>query len=428
MIENKTAFLIIILSLFILSNTGYIRGETKSLTNDPFSQTKFMPGISFILDFSYVNRNIENEIYEALEIPGIGSIQPHGNEKKGFNFNYGELVLSSSVDPYFDLLAVFHISQEKFEVEEAYASTRRLPFGFKAKFGKFKSGFGRINEQHAHSWNFSDAPLIYRALFGEEGFQELGIQLKWVVPTPFFLSLGVESLQGQNESSFGTHGFDLIDLETQDELKIKSTPLPNAWTFFGKTSIDIQNWVILAGASCVVGKNRSESSENQETTSFNAGNTRIFGIDFTTKYIIDSYRYISFQAEYLHRKMNGTRYNTANISEEIPGNVVTPISFDRNQSGGYAQLVYRFQRFWRIGANWDYLCRNREYIESFENINPEKLNRYSFMVDYNPTEFSRIRIQYTIDNASYLDGQRKNYHGFSMQFNLAIGAHGAHAF
>jgi hypothetical protein len=55
------------------------------------------------------------------------------------------------------------------------------------------------------------------------------------------------------------------------------------------------------------------------------------------------------------------------------------------------------------------------------------------MVEYNPTEFSRIRLQYAQNGAFFKENDaggydRKRFDEVLLQFNMAIGAHGAHSF
>jgi len=128
---RKISFYIII---FILPLTIF-GGDGGS--NDPFSQTKFVPAISFIMDVSYLNRNIDDFESVGFEIPGFlhaGHSDGHShsgsllNGDKGFNFNYAELSLFATVDPYFDLFTSFHLGEDHFEVEEAYVTTRKLPY------------------------------------------------------------------------------------------------------------------------------------------------------------------------------------------------------------------------------------------------------------------------------------------------------------
>jgi hypothetical protein len=53
---------------------------------------------------------------------------------------------------------------------------------------------------------------------------------------------------------------------------------------------------------------------------------------------------------------------------------------------------------------------------------------YYAMLEYNPTEFSRIRFQVGQNRAFFHDGKRETVNEFILQFNFAIGAHGAHPF
>ncbi|MCP5046176.1 MAG: hypothetical protein GY940_03330 [bacterium] len=413
-------------------------GKSKRTGTTPFSQTKFIPDISFILDFSYVRRNLDGELFEALETPGFfaGGGHGHGDESghghaaanavNGFNLNYGELVLAAAVDPYFDLFTSFHLTEDSFEIEEAYVTTRRLPFGFRAKLGKFLSGFGRLNSQHAHIWDFADFPLVLRAFFGQEGMAEKGIQLNWTAPTDFYLALGIETLQGSNETSFGTGEFHVTDEATQEEMEIETPPLPNLWTFFGKTSVESGNLVILAGASYATGKTRLNLLEEEHDPHGFSGTTRLFGLDMTAKYIIDSYRSLALQAEYITRTQKGLRFGPSDHNGAGEGVAID--DFEKKQAGLYAQLVFRFHRQWRLGARWDSLNKNDAAVGGQSLDLPDSLNRYSVMMDYSPTEFSRIRLQYNMNRFGFLEDEPKHYNGFLVQFNLSIGAHGAHTF
>src|SRR5678815_5931600 len=73
--------------------------------------------------------------------------------------------------------------------------TLALPEGFTAKGGRFFSGFGYLNEVHAHAWDFIDQPLAYQAFFGGQ-FKQDGLQVKWLAPTDLFIELGAETGNG----------------------------------------------------------------------------------------------------------------------------------------------------------------------------------------------------------------------------------------
>jgi hypothetical protein len=426
---NKYLYSLILIAFgsFLMANPRCASAEDGGTNNsNPFSQEKFVPDIALIVDFSGVGRNLKNREYADLEVPGFlqarSLSEEHGpNAKNGFNFNYAELSLYSVVDPYFDLFGVFHLHQEGFEIEEAYINTRKLPLGLKVKAGKFKSSFGRINEQHAHYWDFADDPLIYSAFFGKENLNETGAQLTWLAPTHFYLMFGSEVLVGNNEASFGADGFQ----DAGGTHEIEESNGPNLYVGYVKSSLEAKKLVALFGGSIAYGKTRTNDGVDQSPAENPQGhgiygNTSIFGGDLTLKYLLGSYRYLSLQTEYLYRSMSGDRYD----------NTGGTMSLDKRQSGLYSQLVYRISQCWRTGLRYDLLQRN--LIKSGgETANlPENLPRYTAMLEYNPTEFSRIRLQYSHDRSGYLDSEDSPEvnNEVILQFNITIGAHGAHKF
>ncbi|GAB6065825.1 hypothetical protein JCM9492_09170 [Aquifex pyrophilus] len=354
-----------LVSVFIMSFVFVYAQERLKVYNvyNPFSQRAFLPDISLIIQGSYVNRNVSDKRYmDLLFGHHHGEEHEHGHThtigKNGFNLDYAELYIYAPVDPYFDLYATIPFTEEDAEVEEAYFTTRRLPYGLKVKGGKFRSGFGRLNEFHPHMWDFTDLPLVYLRFLGEEGLTDKGIQITWLPPTPFYLLLGAEALQGEKEPTF-------------DKKFV--------YTGFLETSFDVKDISILAGTSVAVG--RSEETDN----------TRLYGVDLTARYTIDSYRYFSLQGEYIYRDKK------------------------EEEQGAYIQGVYRFDRRWRTGVRYDF-------------IEQEKTDYgYAFMLEYNPTEFSRFRLQLG-QKKLRLEEESKRVNEFSIIFQMAIGAHKAHPF
>jgi hypothetical protein len=308
-------------------------------------------------------------------------------------------------------------------VEEAYAVTRGLPFGFQFKVGKFRSSFGRLNAQHPHAWDFANQPLVYKVLLGDDGLKEKGVQLNWLAPTPFYLLFGVEVLQGENEQSFGTEGFKVNTKKdgSGTDITIGDTKKPNLYVGFVKTSFDVGNLSVLTGLSFATGHSRINHLEGDDPHAF-AGKTKLYSFDLTAKYFLDSYRYISFQGEYLYRDQDGTKY-----AYDDAGNLITP-SIKKKQGGFYSQVVWRFAQRWRTGFQYNLINKN-DVKENGVKINlSNNLPAYYAMLEYSPTEFSRIRFQVGQNRAFFHDGSRKTVNEVILQFNFAIGAHGAHPF
>ncbi len=391
----------------------------------PFRQTAFLPDISFIMDFSAVARNRKDEEYKELEIPRLwhrDEHKDHGhgilNEKRGFNLNYGELYLYAPVDPYFDLYATIPFSEEGAKIEEAYAVTRGLPGGFQLKVGKFRSGFGRLNVQHPHAWDFSNAPLPNKVFFGDDGLTEKGIGVSWLAPTPFYLLLGMEVLQGENEQSYGYKGFTITDPnDPNNTFELGDKPVPNLYLGYVKTSFDVGKLSLLTGLSYAQGKHR----HSHEDSGLDA-KTKLYGLDLTARYQIDSVRYVAFQGEYMYRDQKGTEYSFDNA-----GNLTTE-KVSKKQAGFYAQLVARFHKQWRAGVRYELINKNDVKVGANPVWAPDNLPAYYAMLEYTPTEFSRIRLQVGENRAFYQGQTRKPVKEVILQFNFAIGAHGAHPF
>lgn len=389
--------------------------------------------ISLILDgsYNYINFDDERET-EHLEIPGLvhGGGHDHAGHshtslagEEGANFNYAELSIGASVDSYFDMLGVFHMTENDFEVEEAYVTTRSLPYHLRARVGKFKSDFGYLNNKHHHNYNFSDMPLIYNALLGDHGLTETGAQLQYVLPVPHYVMIGVETLKGENEQSYGTEGFAPHEADHETFEGVEDVDQPNLLVGYLKTSLDIGGGTLLAGASIAYGDSRIDHLEEDDEHEAHAfeGETTIYGADLTYKYYFSSDRAVTWQSEYLYREMDGTKY-VPNDDEDDWENQADML---KEQGGYYTELIYQHDKNWRMGARYSAIIQN----EINNAAKPDDMYVTTAMLEYNPSEFSRIRLQYNHNSALYTDeGEKNNKEEIVLQFNYAIGAHGAHAF
>jgi hypothetical protein len=230
----------------------------------------------------------------------------------------------------------------------------------------------------------------------------------------------MEVLQGENEQSFGTEGFEVG--EGSNKVKVGDTKKPNLYLGFVKTSFDVGNLSFLTGLSFATGHTRINHLDEDDHHAF-VGKTKLYGFDLTAKYMIDSYRDISLQGEYLYRDQEGTNYEY-----DSSNNLVTS-SIKKKQGGFYTQLVFKFDRRWRTGVQYNLINKN-DVKEDGVKINlSNNLPAYYAMLEYNPTEFSRIRFQVG-QNRAFFDNNnsRKTVNEVILQFNFAIGAHGAHPF
>jgi hypothetical protein len=149
----------------------------------------FNPAISAILAGQYANLSQDPA---GFRIPGFLTGGDIGPGRRGFSIAESELQLAANVDHRFSGNLIFSIAPDNsVEVEEAYGIATALPGGFTPKFGRFLSAQGYLNEQHAHAWDFVDAPLAYQAFFGGQ-YRTDGVQLKWLAPLDHYVEIGGE--------------------------------------------------------------------------------------------------------------------------------------------------------------------------------------------------------------------------------------------
>ncbi len=102
------------------------------------------------------------------------------------------------------------------------------------------------------------------------------------------------------------------------------------------------------------------------------------------------------------------------------------LPYDVDQQGWYAQAVYQPFPRWRFGMRYDRLASDYPgdaFIDTPLMPGSDDPWRYSIMTDWSNSEFSRLRLQYTLDRAGYEDDNQ-----LGLQYIFSIGAHGAHSF
>lgn len=384
----------------------------------------FNPEISLILDGKYASTSLSPESYRIRGfVPNGGEIAP---PKRSFSLGETELAMSANVDHLFRGDVRFSVADEggssTINTEEASIETLALPAGLKIKAGRFLSGIGYLNLQHPHTWDFVDAPLAYKAFWGSRLSND-GVQLKWVAPTPVFLEVGAEVARGGSypgsERDKNGSGLGTVFAHVGDEIG-----LSHAWQ---------------AGVSYVSTHARDRAWDDVDalgnaTSNAFTGSSKTWGADFVWKWAPNgnsTHTNFKFQTEYFQRRENGTlAYNDS-------GAVVGSASgdFRSRQSGWYAQGVWQFMPQWRVGYRYDRLNAGSLNIGLLDSgtITAADLpalahyspQRNSVMVDWSPSEFSRIRLQYARDNSR---GPGETDNQFFVQYIMSLGAHGAHKF
>jgi hypothetical protein len=384
------------------------------------------PDISAIVDIYYHHDDSEEGISHILEeMSGFGHAHgvedAHGHNhgmEDGFNLRHLELQFSADVDPYFKGSAIAAIDLEGAEIETAEIETTCLPVGLKLRGGKFFSDFGYINAQHAHSWDFTDQPLIYQLALGTHGLNEKGLQLTWLAPTPFYLLAGVEAFQGENEKMFAYHG--------DGELPTHNGPrLGVGWVKVGPNLPG--NHALQFGAFAATGKQQEEhdGDVDGEHDHWLDGDSSFRGGDVVYKYNAPKPHGqgdVIVQAEYFSRQKD-LELIAHDLAPQFVGN-----SRIDDQDGYYVQVIYGFMPRWRAGVRWEQVgLINESELPNGETESFGSSDRASVMIDFTPSEFSRLRLQG--NRGSYETGEgREEVTELYLQWMISIGAHGAHKF
>jgi hypothetical protein len=359
----------------------------------------FNPSMSLILSGLYTHTSQDPSRYaiKGFALPPTSGVGPG---TRGFSLAETELGLAASIDPW--LRGAANISlhpDDSVSVEEAFIQTTSLGNGLGVKAGRFFSSVGYLNSQHSHTWDFVDNPLAYQAMLGTQ-YGDDGVQLAWLAPTEQYLEFHAEIGRGRgfpgSDGARNGAGMGALAAHTGGDIG------------------DSHNW--RAGLSALSAKANdqelvdSSPTGTPATSTFN-GRTRVWIADAVWKWAPHgnaTQTSFKLQGEYLR----STR--TGNLADG-GGSVAT---IDATQSGWYLQGVYQFMPRWRTGLRVEEL--NAGSADG-GGLRPRKT---SLMVDYNASEFSRVRLQIAQDQAPFGTADRQVF----LQYQMSLGAHGAHSY
>lgn len=372
----------------------------------------------------------------------------HDPRRRGFTLQQAELSLYGAVDPYFTAETHIVFFEGGVELEEAFGTTQRLPWGLQLEAGYYLTEFGRINPTHPHAWSWIDQPIVNTRMFGGDGLRSAGVQGSWLLPLPFFAQLwgGVQNANGgEYTASFladeGVGGYPAVRTDTRnfgDLLYLAR--LDAAWNMGDEVSA-------LLGFSGLFGPNSTGGPAR----------TFIYGADFTMKWRpADNFRgwpFLLWQSEVMKRDYTAEPFvaGTAvdpdddghghahahdlatpqhgddgggedegeEFTENIPGQLLRDWGF-------YTQLLYGFTHPWAAGVRVEWASGSgQSYPEGRRNdpLRDDRL-RVSPLLQYQPSEFSRIRLQYNYDHATALPGEDASTVWLGLE--LLYGSHPAH--
>jgi hypothetical protein len=297
-------------------------------------------------------------------------------EQPSLQLSEVEVAFQADVDPYARADFFLSAGPEGLEIEEGFLTFTTLPGNFLLKVGKMRAQFGKVNTLHTHRLPTADRPLVSGNLAGgEEGLSDSGLSLSKLVPNPFLF------VEATGEVFHG--GSNVFQSSKRSELNYVGR-LRAYHDLTEGSNIDV-------GASVAFGPTNVGPEMNK----------RLIGVDATFRYKpLRRAIYRQFQAR----------------TEMIWSRQEMPESVRQNAFGLYGLGEYQFARRWYIGGRYD---RSQRALDaSIQDTGG------SLFLTYWPSEFSQIRGQYRRTN--YGDDVKADE--VLLQFNFAIGAHGAHVF
>ena len=266
-----------------------------------------------------------------------GSYISKGNKNFNAYLNETEVSLQAAVDPY--ARADFFLSFGRdpvtgkygVEVEEGYLTTLSLPAQLQLKVGKFREAVGRINPTHPHALPFIDLPNAYVNYFGEEGLNDEGASLSWLVPNKkFYQEIVFQVTSGLSESPSFYRG--------ENNHLIYLGHLKNFFTLSDNATLEL-------GLTGISGPNDSSRT------------TSIAAADLTYKWKpvqMNTYKSLTWQSEFYYRH--------ANLME----------NFSVNSFGLYSFLQYQLAKRWFLTGRYDYAQKpyDKNIVEQAYSLTP----------------------------------------------------------
>ncbi|MBE9563942.1 MAG: hypothetical protein IMF17_01770 [Proteobacteria bacterium] len=384
-------------------------GQSKSQTTN----NGFNPAISVILDgvFASYKNNPDDYVLSGYAQGGEA-----GLAAEGFSLGHSEITLSNNIDDKFfaqlTLAIAEHEGSTEVELEEAFFETLALGDGFSVRGGRFYSAIGYLNQQHEHAWDFQDAPLIYRGLFGNQYFDD-GLRLSYIAATDLFLELGTEVFAGGKFPAGGEHSG------------------VGSWTAFVNVGGDIgvshswQSGVSYWSADNIEREYGGHDHGGVGEVPLFEGDSHIVGFNAVYKWAPDgNYREhnVKLQFEYFSRDEEGdlTLLNSSPIETS---------TLNSRQDGWYAQATWQFVRTWSAGIRYDMVDSDNTGSDASVLDEAGWLaaghvpKRASLMAQWEPSEYSRIRLQYNRDESYPVTDDQ-----LFLQYTFSMGAHGAHQY
>lgn len=321
--------------------------------------------------------------------------------KPDYAFEELEIALQAYLNPFAkgDVVLTLpgpDLEESKLGVEEVYATVLRgLPLGLNLRFGKYRAEYGKINLVHPHAWPFVTQPLSQERFLGEEGLNDLGISISFLLPTGnVYTKLNLDWLRGDAVA-------EAAGMEDTTETSLPYAAAGRLASFF--TLSDHSDLEI--GLSGYTGIHDPYAHDRFYYVNF----------DFKYKYKPSAYTSLVLQGEFLRNTRRAMRDRELNPFLNDEGN---PEKRDINSSGLYFYADYQFKKIYALGARYDW----SESPYSTE----DRAQALAIFWGYYPVEETLgLRLQY---QRTKTDAASEAVNAIALQAIFSLGPHKAHAF
>lgn len=297
--------------------------------------------------------------------------------------------------------------------------TQALPYGLELKAGQFFTEFGRINQVHPHAWVWIDQPVINSRVFGGDGMRGQGLRASVSLPTPWLSDVLVtaQNARGETMTSFFNTGDGLGGRQYTVENDTRSFA-DLAWTARWANALDVSDdLTVRVGASVALGPNASGINTNSV----------IYGGHLALRWRpvggTRGFPFVTWETEVIGRK--------AEVDEFVfdpggPGQT-NYAAETLSDWGLFTQVLVGFYPGWSAGLRYELATGAGESVGGREadSLRDDR-TRISPLIAWQPTEFSRLRLQYNYDKADHL--QHDDAHSVWLALDIIIGTHPPHLF
>ena len=341
--------------------------------------------------------------------------------KLNFEMPSFELFIDGYLNPYARATANIAFEDEQFNAEEIYANiVRGLPLDIQIKAGKYLLKFGKLNLLHPHAWPFINRPLYHQIYFGEEGFNDIGANFSFILPTQDFyttLDLGVYKGDAISNDTGDTGGEDSDPYDVRGNSPIFVGRLGSFFSIGDFNNLDV-------GLSSSYGIYAKSSFYIPDSVGFPSRMLKYFyeGLDFKFKYKPDSYTSLVIQGEAI-----------LNNRDVIRGTDVEPVVQTISTYGAFIYFDYQFFKQFSVGAKYDFtygVIGDEPSINTLANDDINKTQGIEYWIGYYPIEETlalRLDAQHLFfDLEDNMEGDPETT--ITLQLVFSLGPHKAHQF